>query len=101
MSISDTIHIAEGQIGDLQRTLGVVESALETADDVIVAGEKAGRRLVGILKVLLVVGIVVGVVMAVRAILARRSESDADVTLTIVEDVDGDEEPETSTAEGS
>jgi hypothetical protein len=101
MSIRDTIHIAEGQIGDLQRTLGVVESALETADDVVVAGEKAGRRLVGILKVLLVVGIVVGVVMAVRAVLARRSETDADVTLTIVEDVDGDGEAETSTSEVS
>jgi hypothetical protein len=101
MSIRDTIHIAEGQIGDLQRTLGVVESALETADDVIVAGGKAGRRLMGILKVLLVVGVVVGVVMAIRAILARRSETDADVTLTLVGDADGDEEAGTSTAEVS
>jgi hypothetical protein len=87
MTMSDRIHIAEAQIGDLQRTLGVVESTLEKADQVVVAGEKAGRGIVRILKVLLLVGIVVGVVFAVKSILTRSS---GEVTFVAAEELDAE-----------
>ncbi len=85
MAMSDRIHIAEAQISDLQRTLGIVESTLEKADQVVVASEKAGRGIARVLKVLLLVGIVVGVAFAVKTILSRRTDS---VTFVAAEEVD-------------
>jgi tetrahydromethanopterin S-methyltransferase subunit G len=98
MSISDSIHIAEGQISDLQRTLGVVESALETADAAIVTGQKVGRRLARILGIVLVIGAVIGVVIAVKKLLERRCGANDEVILTVVED---DESMRSSTADAS
>lgn len=73
MSAVEKIQIAEEKVADLQGYLGTVESALERAETVIVAGEKTGRGFRRFVKMLILLGLVAVIVIIIKNVMASRS----------------------------
>lgn len=73
MSAVEKIRIAEDRVADLQDQLSTVESVLEKAETVIVAGEKTGRGLRRFFKLLLIIGVVAVIVVIIRKVMGGDS----------------------------
>jgi len=66
MTAIETIAMAEEKIAGIQSQLSTVESVLERAEHVVVAGEKAGGTLRRLLKLVLLISVVAAIAMVVR-----------------------------------
>lgn len=107
MSAVEKIRMAEEKVAGLQDQLGTVESVLEKAETVIVAGEKTGRGLRRFVKLLIVLGLVAVVVIVIKKVMASKSGGidEPEFVTTVVDTVsetdvaeDGDDD---SAGEGS
>ena len=68
MSAVEEIMMAEEAVSRLQGQLSVVEGVLESAEDIAVKGEQAGRCLRRLIRVVLLVAIVAAVVMLIKKV---------------------------------
>ncbi len=105
MNAVEKIVYAEERVAGLQDSLQVVEDVLEKAEQVAVAGEKAGRCARRSLRVLVILGVVVVGVVVAKKLMDRRaaglapepevidsSETDEEA----VEEANSDEDPAVS-----
>jgi hypothetical protein len=76
MSVAENIMIAEEKVAGLQSQLRTVETVLEKAEMVAVKGEKAGRGLRRILRILLLLSVIAVAVMVVKKLIGSRSSED-------------------------
>ena len=76
MNALEKISAAEDQVAGLQDTLAVVSGVLETTEQIVVEGKKAGRCFRRLLKLLLLVSIVAVLVMVVKKLVGRKSLED-------------------------
>lgn len=76
MNALETISAAEGKVAGLQDALTTVESVLETTEQIVVEGKKAGRCFRRLFKVLVLISIVAIVVMVVKKVMAGRSSEE-------------------------
>ncbi len=99
MGAVEQIMIAEEKVTGLQSQLSAVESVLETAEQVAVTGEKAGRGLRRLLRILLLISIVAAVVMIVRKVMGdgcpfgKKAADDTELTPDAAVSDLGDETP--------
>ena len=106
MSAREQILMAEEKVAGLQSQLSTVGAVLETAEQIVVEGEKAGRLLRRIFRYLLIASIIAAVVLAVRKMmggrcLAGRSMTDEpdpapEATEPVEDDEAGDEAADVS-----
>jgi hypothetical protein len=102
MGAVDSIMIAEEAVSQLQDQLAAVENVLDVAEDIAVKGEKAGRCLRRLFRVLLLVAIVAAVVMVIRKLMGCRSPGD-EVTVVEMESAPdaGEEAPDHEVLDGA
>jgi hypothetical protein len=81
MSAVEEAMMAEEAVLPLQGQLGAVESVLESAEDIAVNGEQAGRCLRRLVRVLLLVAIVAAVVMLIKKVKGGGATADDVVVL--------------------
>ena len=73
MTALEKFSAAEDKVSELQDALEVVGSVLETTEQIVIEGKKAGRCFRRLFKVLMVISIVAAIAMIVKKVLAGRS----------------------------
>ena len=76
MNALEKISAAEDKVAGLQDTLAAVSGVLETTEQIVVEGKKAGRCFRRLFKLLLLVSIVAVLVMVVKKLVGRKSLED-------------------------
>jgi len=87
MNALEKIGAAEDKVAGLQDALTAVEGVLDTTEQIVVEGQKAGRCFRRLFKVLVLISIVAIVVMVVKKVMAgRSSEEDVVAVEAVVEE---------------
>ena len=81
MTALEKISAAEDKDVGLQDALTTVESVLETTEQIVVEGQKAGRCFRRLFKVLLLISIVAVIAMAVKKVMAGRCSAEGEVAV--------------------
>jgi hypothetical protein len=84
MTALEKISAAEDKVVELQDALEVVGSVLETTEQIVIEGKKAGRCFRRLFKVLMVISIVAAIAMIVKKVLAGRSSAEEAAELEAV-----------------
>ncbi len=80
MNATEKILVAEETVSRLQGQLGTVETVLETAEQIVATGEKAGRRLRRFFQVLLFLSVVAIIVTVVKKVVGDRCSTGEEPT---------------------
>ncbi len=80
MNATEKILVAEETVSRLQSQLGTVETVLETAEQIVATGEKAGRRLRRFFQVLLFLSVVAVIVTVVKKVVGDRCSTGEEPT---------------------
>ena len=81
MTALEKISAAEAKVAGLQDTLAAVSGVLETTEEIVVEGKKAGRCFRRLFKALLLISIVAVIVMVVKKVMAGRSSAEEEVAV--------------------
>jgi hypothetical protein len=89
MTALEKISAAEDKVSELQDALEVVGNVLDTTEQIVIEGKKAGRCLRRLLKVLVLISIVAALAMIVKKVVAGRCSAEEAAELeTVVEEAD-------------
>ncbi len=79
MGAVDKIMMAEEAVSHLQGQLSVVEDVLDSAEEIVVKGRKAGRCFRRLFRLLLLIAIVAAVVAVIKKVVGDRSLNDEEI----------------------
>jgi uncharacterized membrane protein len=87
----EKISVAEDTVAGLQDKLATVGSVLETTEQIVAEGQKAGRCFRRLFKAVVLISIVVIVLMVVKKVMGGRSSDEVFVEEAAVEEVAAEE----------